>query len=118
MCDQDGDLFSRDIRALHPLQMAGAQRLEQHVAHAEQSLGSVHVEDDARIGLAGDCEGDPRGDIGLYHAGDDVGRGLWVATTRWIPTARDFCASRITQSSTSCGETIIRSANSSMTMSM
>ena len=22
--------------------------------------------------------------------------GRWVATTRWMPTARDFCASRMT----------------------
>ena len=41
--------------------------------------------------------------------------GRWVASTRWMPTARDFCARRMTASSTSCGETIIRSASSSMT---
>ena len=41
--------------------------------------------------------------------------GRCVASTRWIPTARDFCASLITQSSTACGETIIRSASSSIT---
>ena len=43
--------------------------------------------------------------------------GRCVASTRWIPTARDFCASRMTASSTSCGEIIIRSASSSMTTS-
>ena len=43
--------------------------------------------------------------------------GRWVASTRWIPTARDFCARRITASSTSCGLTIIRSASSSITTS-
>ena len=43
--------------------------------------------------------------------------GRWVASTRWMPTARDFCASRMTQSSTSCGEIIIRSASSSITTS-
>ena len=43
--------------------------------------------------------------------------GRCVARTRWIPTARDFCARRITQSSTACGETIMRSASSSMTTS-
>ena len=41
--------------------------------------------------------------------------GRWVASTRWMPTARDFWASRITQFSTACGDTIIRSASSSMT---
>ena len=44
-------------------------------------------------------------------------RGLWVASTRWMPTARDFCARRMIASSTSAGETIIRSASSSMTTS-
>ena len=43
--------------------------------------------------------------------------GRCVASTRWMPTARDFCASRITASSTSCGEIIIRSASSSITTS-
>ena len=43
--------------------------------------------------------------------------GRCVASTRWMPTARDFCARRMTASSTSCGETIIRSASSSMTTS-
>jgi hypothetical protein len=41
--------------------------------------------------------------------------GRCVASTRWIPTARDFCASRMTASSTACGEIIIRSASSSIT---
>ena len=41
--------------------------------------------------------------------------GRCVASTRWMPTARDFCARRITASSTACGATIIRSASSSMT---
>ena len=44
--------------------------------------------------------------------------GRWVASTRWIPTARDFCASRMIESSTSAGATIIRSASSSMTHRM
>ena len=29
--------------------------------------------------------------------------GRWVASTRWMPTARDFCASRMIESSTSAG---------------
>ena len=45
-------------------------------------------------------------------------RGLWVASTRWMPTARLFWASRMMVSSTSAGETIIRSASSSITTRM
>jgi hypothetical protein len=41
--------------------------------------------------------------------------GRCVASTRWMPTARDFCASRMTASSTACGAIIIRSASSSIT---
>ena len=44
--------------------------------------------------------------------------GRWVARTRWIPVARDFCASLMIESSTSAGETIIRSASSSITQRM
>ena len=43
--------------------------------------------------------------------------GRCVASTRWIPTARDFCASRMIASSTACGLIIIRSASSSITTS-
>ena len=45
-------------------------------------------------------------------------RGLCVASTRWIPTARAFCARRMIESSTSAGATIIRSASSSITQRM
>ena len=44
-------------------------------------------------------------------------RGLWVASTRWMPTARAFCAMRMIESSTSAGATIMRSASSSITHS-
>ena len=44
--------------------------------------------------------------------------GRCVATTRWMPTARAFCARRTTDSSTSFGAIIIRSASSSMTMTI
>ncbi len=43
--------------------------------------------------------------------------GRCVASTRWMPTARDFWARRMIASSTACGDTIIRSASSSMTTS-
>ncbi len=42
--------------------------------------------------------------------------GRWVASTRWIPTARAIWAMRQTDSSTSRAATIIRSFNSSTTI--
>ena len=44
--------------------------------------------------------------------------GLCVASTRWMPTARAICARRVIDSSTSRPEVIIRSASSSMMMTM
>ena len=42
--------------------------------------------------------------------------GRWVARITWIPTARDFCAKRMMEVSTSLALVIIRSASSSMMM--
>ena len=54
-----------------------ADRREEHVALAQQRLGAVLVEDHARVGLRGHRERDPRRDVRLDHAGDDVdARGL------------------------------------------
>ena len=44
--------------------------------------------------------------------------GRWVAMTRCIPAARAIWARRQTESSTSLGAAIIRSANSSMMMTI
>ena len=44
--------------------------------------------------------------------------GRWVATIRWIPTARAFWAMRVIDSSTSRAATIIRSFSSSTTTTM
>ena len=44
--------------------------------------------------------------------------GRWVARMMWMPTARDFWARLISEVSTSAGAVSIRSANSSMTMTM
>jgi hypothetical protein len=44
--------------------------------------------------------------------------GRWVATMRWMPTARAFWAMRVMLSSTSRAATIIRSFNSSTTTTM
>ena len=41
--------------------------------------------------------------------------GRWVATMRWMPTARAICARRTSEFCTSPAETIMRSANSSTT---
>ena len=44
--------------------------------------------------------------------------GRWVATTRWMPTARAIWAMRQIESSTSRAATIMRSESSSTTMRM
>ena len=44
--------------------------------------------------------------------------GRWVASIRWMPEARAFCASRAISSSTFLPTIIIRSASSSMTTTM
>ena len=44
--------------------------------------------------------------------------GRWVATMRYMPAARAFCAMRQIEVSTSLAATIMRSASSSMTMTI
>ena len=44
--------------------------------------------------------------------------GRWVAIRRWMPAARAICARRVIDSSTSFFATSIRSASSSMTITM
>jgi hypothetical protein len=44
--------------------------------------------------------------------------GRWVAMIKWIPTARASCAMRQISSSISPAATIIRSASSSITITM
>ena len=44
--------------------------------------------------------------------------GRCVARIRWMPTARAIWARRVIDSSTSCEETIMRSASSSMMITM
>ena len=66
-----------DEGALHAQRARAPERVEEHVARAEQALGAALVEDHARVGLRGHGEGDARGDVRLDHAGDDVhGRAL------------------------------------------
>src|SRR3546814_16379149 len=62
----------RSRRAARDLRAAGHLV---HVALAQQLLGALFAQDGARIELRGDVEADPRRQIRLYHAGDDVDRG-------------------------------------------
>ena len=71
----EGDLLLRDVRALDPLEPRGSERFEEHVALPQKAFGAGLVEDDARVGLRRDGEGDPRRDVGLDHSGDDVDGG-------------------------------------------
>src|SRR4028119_552964 len=61
---------------LEPAQAArrpqSPDRLEEHVAHAEQGARPARVHDDPRVHLAGDGKGDAAGDVRLDHAGNDV----------------------------------------------
>ena len=52
LLDDQRDLLLADVRALDALQPRRAERLEEHVALAEQRLRAVAVEDHARVGLA------------------------------------------------------------------
>ena len=75
LLDDERDLFLADVRALDALEAGRAERLEEHVALAEEALRPALVEDHARVGLARDRERDPRRDVRLDHAGDHVDRG-------------------------------------------
>src|SRR5690349_9863998 len=52
LLDDQRDLLLGHERTLEPLQARGAERLEEHVALAEQALGTGLVENHARVGLA------------------------------------------------------------------
>src|SRR3954462_15023644 len=74
LLDDERDLLLRHVRALHALQPGGAERLEEHVALAEQALGAGLVEDHARVRLRRNGERDPRRNVRLDHSGDHVDR--------------------------------------------
>src|SRR5256885_17243173 len=64
------------VRNEDALQAGGPARLDrevEHVAASEQLLRAGLVQDDARVAAGADGEGDPRGDVGLDQAGDDIG---------------------------------------------
>src|SRR5215218_835114 len=61
-----------------PLYARGPQsrdRLEEHVAHAEQGLGAHRVQYHPTVHLARDGEGDPARDVGFDHPGYHVDAG-------------------------------------------
>ena len=58
------------------------------------------------------------GKLALMRPVSTSTEGRWVARIRWMPTARAIWARRVMDSSTSCEETIMRSASSSMTITM
>ena len=68
--------------------------------------------------LEATCSATRLGKLALMRPVMTSTEGRWVARMRCSPAARAFCASRATEVSTSLGATIIRSANSSMTMTM
>ena len=45
---------------------------EEHVAFAEELFGANHIEHDAGVDLAADCEGDSPWNVGFNEAGDDL----------------------------------------------
>ena len=73
--DEPLDLVLRDEGAVDALELVRPRRQVEHVALAEQQLGAVGVEHDARVDLRGDVERHAHRQVGLDDAGDDVGRG-------------------------------------------
>ena len=74
---------------------ARAERLEEHVPLTEQVLRPGAVEDHAGVGLAETAKAIRLGTFALIMPVITSTDGRWVASTRWMPTARDFCASRM-----------------------
>ena len=70
------DLGVGDVRPLGADDVRGAGDQEEHVAVAEQLVGPHLVEHDPRVAPAGHLEGDPRRQVPLDQAGDDVDRRL------------------------------------------
>jgi hypothetical protein len=117
LLDDERDLLLGDIRALDALQAGGAERLEEHVALAEQRLRPPWSRMTRESVIDDTANAMREGTFALIMPVITSTDGRCVASTRWMPTARDFCASRITASSTACGAIIIRFASSSITTS-
>ena len=63
-----------DECAVHARRNRGAGRQVQHIAVTEQRLGAALVKNRARVHFGGNLKGDPRRNIGLDQAGDDIHR--------------------------------------------
>ena len=70
--DHLGDFIVAEERALTADQRAGAGPQEEHVAVAQQSVGTHLVEHHAAIGAAGDLEGDSGRQVRFDQAGNHV----------------------------------------------
>src|SRR3569833_377653 len=108
-------LLIGDEGAMHAHGHAGAGRKIEHVAVTEQVFRALLGEDGARIDTRRDLEGDARRDVALIKPVMTSTDGRCVASTRWMPEARAFCASRAMSSSTFLPTSIIMSASSSIT---
>jgi hypothetical protein len=111
-------ILGRQVGALDPHRVAPPRRQEEHVAVAQQRVGPVLVQDRARVRLRGDAERDARGKFALMSPVMTFTDGRCVATMRWMPIARAFCASCVSGFSTSLCTVIMRSASSSTTTTM
>ena len=72
--DDGLDFVVGDEGSLRTYEAGGAWGREEHVAAANEGIGTLGVEDGAGVDLRGDLEGDARGKVGLDDAGDDVHR--------------------------------------------
>ena len=68
------DLVIGDKHALQANRGRRIRRLEEHIAAAEQSLGSGLIEDHPAVDAGGHRKGDARREIGLDQAGDNIHR--------------------------------------------
>jgi hypothetical protein len=66
------DFLLAHERPVQPHRPRRAGREVEHVAHAEQTLGALGVEDRPRVESRGDLEGDPAGEVRLDHAGETL----------------------------------------------
>ena len=91
--------------------LGGDTRSNQFMAHVHFTVSHEHM-DFFRQKVAEKADGFAQ-KYGVKYA-----EGRWVATIRWMPAARASCVSRQMYSSTSFLQTIIRSASSSMMITM
>src|SRR5208282_1738481 len=69
-----GDFLFGYIRSVQAMNPSRAGRQVEHVAASEERFGAVGVENGARVNFSCDAERDPRGEVCLDQAGDDIHR--------------------------------------------